>query len=474
MAKEEYTFEDINESEMWLNEGTVGSFIAKLKFPWARADVENKNKRTYEAKVLGPAVQELNTRIIDSGVPGQSDHPEAGSGGITKLRDVSHVLTKVWMDKSNVAWAESGILDTQKGRDALTVIKSKVPIGASLRGFGQLGKNGHVKPGLKIKTIDLVVDPSFGKDARVDQSSLIESYIPESPDEGGSGGEIESQVNTPGDSKSKEQEETMDKIESLESLKKEYPKLTKELEDSVKATMKDEIAKAVTKQVTEQIEAKTEEIKTTVTKGLEKQIKAVNGKIEKVFEIERNHVDALAKIEGFIPEDEENKGKENTEEASTKITKQVEGLEEKNTKLQTTIDEMKAGQKKEKETAELQGKLREVLTTECAKEGNKPYTVLIEKELVAENGSISIESVDKVEEVVNTAKKKVSAVLVEAHRTGIIESGLTELGKVDNPDVVKEQKQAATTEKTLFQEAKASGFPGTFSDWKKEHGTKKE
>jgi hypothetical protein len=83
------------------------------------------------------------------------------------------------MDENKVAWARASILDTQKGRDTLKIIKSGVTIGASLRGFGEVDKEGKVKPGLQVKTVDLVVDPSFGADARVDQSSVIESYISE-------------------------------------------------------------------------------------------------------------------------------------------------------------------------------------------------------------------------------------------------------------------------------------------------------
>jgi len=83
------------------------------------------------------------------------------------------------MDKNKVAWAEAKFLKTQKAKDALEIIKSDVKIGASLRGFGEIDKEGKVKSGLEIKTVDLVVDPSFGDDARIDQTSVIESYVSE-------------------------------------------------------------------------------------------------------------------------------------------------------------------------------------------------------------------------------------------------------------------------------------------------------
>ena len=170
-------YKDIFESVVKVVESKdkKSGFLDDIEFPWGRSDVFNKNHRYYPHKTFASAVSELNTRIGKANVPGQVDHP-LGSGG-TRLGDVSHILTKVWMGENKVAWARASILDTQKGRDTLKIIKSGVAIGASLRGFGEIDSSGKVKSGLQVKTVDLVVDPSFGADARVDQSSVIESYI---------------------------------------------------------------------------------------------------------------------------------------------------------------------------------------------------------------------------------------------------------------------------------------------------------
>ena len=171
-------YKDIFESAVRFEEAKADNdFLGTLVFNWGRSDVFNKNHRYYPHKTFIAAVNELNTRIGKANVPGQVDHPV--SGGSTRLGDVSHILTKVWMDENKVAWAQASILDTQKGRDTLKIIKSGVAIGASLRGYGEVDSSGKVKPGLQVKTVDLVVDPSFGADARVDQSSVIESYISE-------------------------------------------------------------------------------------------------------------------------------------------------------------------------------------------------------------------------------------------------------------------------------------------------------
>ena len=170
-------YRDIFESTHKWTEAKDSRFLGTLVFSWGRSDVFNKNHRYYPHKTFESAVNALNTRIEKANVPGQVDHPIGG--GSTRLADVSHILTKVWMDKNKVAWAEAKFLKTQKAKDALEIIKSDVKIGASLRGFGEIDKEGKVKSGLEIKTVDLVVDPSFGDDARIDQTSVIESYVSE-------------------------------------------------------------------------------------------------------------------------------------------------------------------------------------------------------------------------------------------------------------------------------------------------------
>ena len=57
--------------------------------------------------------------------------------------------------------------------------KTKTKIGASLRGFGEVGSDGKVKPGLEIRAIDFVSSPSFGASATVDQGNVFESFVPE-------------------------------------------------------------------------------------------------------------------------------------------------------------------------------------------------------------------------------------------------------------------------------------------------------
>jgi len=168
-------FEDIFEAKIEITESKDDQVLATIKFPWGRADVENKNKRTYPFAIFKTAVEKLAEKIKRAYVPGQTDHPLMGGG--TRLGDVSHILKNVWL-KDKVAYAEADILKTSKGQDVLRVIKSGVSIGASLRGFGEVGSDGKVKKGLEIVSVDLVASPSFGDHARVGVDKIvIESTI---------------------------------------------------------------------------------------------------------------------------------------------------------------------------------------------------------------------------------------------------------------------------------------------------------
>lgn len=169
-------FLDITESKLILEASKREGVIGGLLFTFGKAEEVNKNGRLYPDDVWNSAVSELNMRIAGNRVPGSLDHPLTPN---TRLGDVSHVLTKVWVDKDKVGWANAEILDTSRGRDVMKLIKSKVKFGASLRGFGEVDKNGKVKSGLQIKSVDLVADPSFGDQARIHNTQVFESTTAE-------------------------------------------------------------------------------------------------------------------------------------------------------------------------------------------------------------------------------------------------------------------------------------------------------
>ncbi len=153
------------------------NFLATMKIKWGKSDEWNKNKRYYPDLVAGSAIEDFDKASKKNvGVVGQLDHPTSGG---TLLSNASHLVSGVWKDKNKVWWADCKILNTSKGKDLMTVLKTGTTIGASLRGFGETDKDGKVKAGLKISAIDFVHSPSFGASATVDQSSVFESYVPE-------------------------------------------------------------------------------------------------------------------------------------------------------------------------------------------------------------------------------------------------------------------------------------------------------
>ncbi len=156
-------------------------FLADAKIKWGKSDERNKNNRIYPDEIASTAIEDFNKEAQKNvGVVGQLDHPQSGS---TLLSNASHLVSKVWKDKNKVWWADCKILNTTKGKDLMTVLKAGTTIGASLRGSGEVDKQGKVLPGLEIRAIDFVHSPSFSASATVDKSDVFESYIPDGEDE---------------------------------------------------------------------------------------------------------------------------------------------------------------------------------------------------------------------------------------------------------------------------------------------------
>lgn len=99
---------------------------------------------------------------------------------------ISHKITKMKMADDGAVIAEMTILDTPQGRILKKLIEGQVYLGVSTRALGgvrpnpQLGEGiVEVQPGLNMKAIDVVFDPSAGDDGRPDfvNESVTESGI---------------------------------------------------------------------------------------------------------------------------------------------------------------------------------------------------------------------------------------------------------------------------------------------------------
>lgn len=153
-------------------------FLAKAKIKWGKSDERNKNGRIYSDLVVAPAILKFNKEAqANAGVLGNLDHPIGTSG--TLLSNASHLVSRVWKDENKNWFADVNIMNTSKGKDLLAVLKAGTKIGASLRGVGEVDKNGNVKSGIEFHAIDFVSSPSFGAAASVDQSSVFESFLAE-------------------------------------------------------------------------------------------------------------------------------------------------------------------------------------------------------------------------------------------------------------------------------------------------------
>ena len=100
-------FKDMFESKIEIEESKNDGILAKIKFPFGKADTVNKNNRTYPLEVFRTAVKNLGEKIRSAFVPGMADHPVGVSG--TQLSGISHILTDVWLENGK-AWASANIL----------------------------------------------------------------------------------------------------------------------------------------------------------------------------------------------------------------------------------------------------------------------------------------------------------------------------------------------------------------------------
>jgi hypothetical protein len=183
MEKKMKEFIDIvneHEANPWIQEiekereeatGLSKNTLATIDFSFVKADEENENLRVYPEDVVKKSIGEFEEHIEKSPVAGCLDHP---IGANSELAKVSHVLTNVRYDEqTKKGRATAAILNTQKGKDLLTLINSGMKIGASMRGIGETDQLGNVKPGYQLHSIDIVCNPSFGSAAQISNANLV-------------------------------------------------------------------------------------------------------------------------------------------------------------------------------------------------------------------------------------------------------------------------------------------------------------
>lgn len=128
-----------------------------LEGVFAEAETRNRNGRRYSLKEMIRETEKFNAAAL-AGRPvlGELDHPNVLE---VKLKNVSHRITKMWMN-GNKAYGRAEILPHHpNGQIAIGLMKDKVQLGVSTRGSGKVGNDGLVE-NFNMVTIDIVATPS--------------------------------------------------------------------------------------------------------------------------------------------------------------------------------------------------------------------------------------------------------------------------------------------------------------------------
>jgi hypothetical protein len=138
-----------------------------LKGLFQHAGVKNGNGRRYPHRILEREINNNQSKINEKQMVGELDHPDDGKIHLDK---VSHVIVEAKMSSDGQVFGKAEVFEgtdeqggTPMGRILGSLIKRKVKLGVSSRGFGSTqnidGVN-EVQEDFKLITWDMVADPS--------------------------------------------------------------------------------------------------------------------------------------------------------------------------------------------------------------------------------------------------------------------------------------------------------------------------
>lgn len=145
--------------------------VRRVKAVGITADVVNGNGRRYPRQVLAEAVAKLNSHLHESNgqgrlvALGEAEHP-SDKGGRTNILETVVKWEAASLDSAGKVLLEGAILPTTKGRDVQVLLENGVPVGVSMRGFGESkviredGASIQEVTALTIRGFDLVAQPS--------------------------------------------------------------------------------------------------------------------------------------------------------------------------------------------------------------------------------------------------------------------------------------------------------------------------
>jgi hypothetical protein len=128
-----------------------------LEGVFAEAETRNRNGRRYSLKEMIREAEKVNAAAQEGRhILGELDHPNTLE---VKLKNVSHRITKMWMN-GNKAHGKAEILQHHpNGQIAIGLMKDGVQLGVSTRGSGKVKADGLVE-NFNMITVDIVATPS--------------------------------------------------------------------------------------------------------------------------------------------------------------------------------------------------------------------------------------------------------------------------------------------------------------------------
>lgn len=126
-----------------------------------RGDVLNANGRVYPRDVLWREVENYKELVKERRATGELDHADEP---VVNLKNVSHVITNIWMEEDGTVFGEVEVLDNlPMGKILFGLFERNIKVGISSRALGSV-TNSHqgdiVQDDLHFICWDFVSEPS--------------------------------------------------------------------------------------------------------------------------------------------------------------------------------------------------------------------------------------------------------------------------------------------------------------------------
>lgn len=126
-----------------------------------RADALNQNGRIYPKHILEKEINNYIKLVNERRATGELDHTDEA---VVNLKNVSHVITKIWMENNGDVFGDIEVLDNlPMGKILYGLLERGVKVGISSRALGSV-EHSHegdiVQDDLHLVCFDMVSDPS--------------------------------------------------------------------------------------------------------------------------------------------------------------------------------------------------------------------------------------------------------------------------------------------------------------------------